>query len=84
MTAFATDTQEKAAKVGARVPPGRNGAPGDIAGATLYLCGRAGSFVTGHPAHRRRAVGAAQREALQGLSAADRGSMEREACVRKR
>ena len=47
MTAFATASQEKAAKVGARVPLGRIGAPDDIAGATLYLCSRAGSFVTG-------------------------------------
>ncbi|WP_159588453.1 MULTISPECIES: SDR family oxidoreductase [Chelativorans] len=47
MTAFATGTEEKAAKVGARVPLGRIGAPDDIAGATLYLCGRAGSYVTG-------------------------------------
>lgn len=47
MTAFATDTQEKAARVAAHVPIGRIGAPDDIAGATLYLCGRAGSYVTG-------------------------------------
>jgi len=47
MTAFATATDEQAAKVGARVPLGRIGQPGDIAGATLYLCGRAGAWVTG-------------------------------------
>lgn len=47
MTAFATGTEEKAEKVGGRVPIGRIGAPGDIAGATLYLCARAGSYVTG-------------------------------------
>src|SRR5690606_38853143 len=46
MTAFATGSPEKAAKVGARVPLGRIGKPDDIAGATLYLCGRAGSYVT--------------------------------------
>ncbi|WP_157016308.1 SDR family oxidoreductase [Mesorhizobium xinjiangense] len=47
MTAFATGTDEKAAKVGSRVPLGRIGNPDDIAGATLYLCGKAGNYVTG-------------------------------------
>ena len=47
MTAFATAGDEQAARVGAHVPLGRIGAPGDIAGATLYLCSRAGSYVTG-------------------------------------
>lgn len=47
MTAFATDGEEKAAKVGAGVPLGRIGLPTDIAGATLYLCGKAGAYVTG-------------------------------------
>ncbi|KFB09108.1 SDR family oxidoreductase [Nitratireductor basaltis] len=47
MTAFATGSDEKAAKVGARVPLGRIGQPDDIAGATLYLCSRAGAYVTG-------------------------------------
>lgn len=47
MTAFATGTDEKAARVGSHVPLGRIGAPDDIAGATLYLCSRAGAYVTG-------------------------------------
>jgi NAD(P)-dependent dehydrogenase (short-subunit alcohol dehydrogenase family) len=47
MTAFATATDEQAAKVGSRVPLGRIGRPDDIAGATLYLVSRAGSYVTG-------------------------------------
>jgi len=47
MTAFATATDAQAEKVGSRVPLGRIGAPDDIAGATLYLCSRAGSYVSG-------------------------------------
>lgn len=47
MTAFATGTEEGAARVGTRVPLGRIGAPSDIAGTTLYLCSRAGAYVTG-------------------------------------
>lgn len=47
MTAYATATDEQAATVGARVPIGRIGRPDDIAGATLYLCSRAGSYVSG-------------------------------------
>ena len=47
MTAFATATEDQAARVGSHVPLGRIGNPDDIAGATLYLCGRAGRYVTG-------------------------------------
>lgn len=47
MTAFATASDEQAAHVGSHVPLGRIGEPDDISGATLYLCGRAGRYVTG-------------------------------------
>ncbi|MEX3011915.1 SDR family oxidoreductase [Hoeflea sp. TYP-13] len=47
MTAFATASDEQAKKVGGGVPLGRIGSPDDIAAATLYLCGKSGSFVTG-------------------------------------
>ena len=47
MTAFATGTDEGAAAVGAINPSGRIGAPSDIAGATLFLCGKGGAYVTG-------------------------------------
>jgi len=47
MTAFATATEEQAQHVGKGVPLGRIGMPDDIAGATLYLCGRGGAYITG-------------------------------------
>jgi NAD(P)-dependent dehydrogenase (short-subunit alcohol dehydrogenase family) len=47
MTAFATATDEQAKKVGGGVPLGRIGSPDDIAAATLYLCGKSGTYVTG-------------------------------------
>lgn len=47
MTAFATGDEARAERVGGHVPLGRIGIADDIAGATLYLCGRAGSYVTG-------------------------------------
>lgn len=47
MTAFATGSEEGASKVARRVPLGRIGSPDDIAGATLFLCGKGGSYVTG-------------------------------------
>ncbi|WP_342360731.1 SDR family oxidoreductase [Terrarubrum flagellatum] len=47
MTAFATASEEQAAKVGSTVPLGRIGRPDDIAGAVLFLCGRGGAYVTG-------------------------------------
>jgi NAD(P)-dependent dehydrogenase (short-subunit alcohol dehydrogenase family) len=47
MTAFATGTDEQAKKVGSRVPLGRIGSQEDAAGAALFLCSRAGAYVTG-------------------------------------
>ena len=47
MTAFATASDQQAQKIGQRVPLGRIGGPDDIAGATLFLCSRAGNYVTG-------------------------------------
>jgi len=47
MMDFAVGTDEKAAAVGQKVPLGRIGVPDDIAGATIYLCSRAGGNVTG-------------------------------------
>jgi NAD(P)-dependent dehydrogenase (short-subunit alcohol dehydrogenase family) len=47
MTAFATATEEQADHVGQGVPLGRIGEPDDIAGATLYLCGKGGAYITG-------------------------------------
>ena len=47
MTAFATTKDEQVERVAAGVPLGRIGAPDDAAGATIYLCSRAGSYITG-------------------------------------
>ncbi|MER8801166.1 SDR family oxidoreductase [Mesorhizobium sp. M0998] len=47
MTAFATANDEQAQRIGSRVPLGRIGRPDDIAGAMLFLCSRAGCYVTG-------------------------------------
>ncbi len=47
MTAFATASEEGAAAVGSINPSGRIGKPSDIAGATLFLCGKGGAYVTG-------------------------------------
>jgi len=47
MTAFATARDEQVKNVSSGVPLGRIGGPDDVAGATLYLCSRAGSYVTG-------------------------------------
>lgn len=47
MTAFATNSAEKQAIVGADVPLKRVGRAEDIAGCVLFLCGQGGSYVTG-------------------------------------
>ncbi|MBC7280434.1 SDR family oxidoreductase [Hoeflea sp.] len=47
MTAFATSRDEQVEKVAAGVPLGRMGGGDDVAGAAIYLCSRAGSYVTG-------------------------------------
>ena len=47
MTAFAIGSDEGQEKVGANVPIGRVGSPEDIAGATLFLCGRGGAYTSG-------------------------------------
>ncbi|SES92424.1 SDR family oxidoreductase [Oceanicella actignis] len=47
MTAFATGDAEKAARVAAGVPLGRIGRPEDVQGAALFLCSKAGAYVTG-------------------------------------
>ncbi len=47
MTAFATADEDVRARVGAQVPLGRVGRPGDIAAAMQFLCGYGGSYVTG-------------------------------------
>jgi len=47
MTAFATTSDEQVNIVSAGVPLGRIGTPEDVAGAAIYLCSRAGSYITG-------------------------------------
>ncbi len=47
MTAFALTDTAQAGRTADRVPMGRLGEPGDIAGALQYLCSRAGAYVTG-------------------------------------
>ena len=47
MTAFALDDDDRASGIAKTIPLGRLGAPEDIAGATLFLCGRGGAYITG-------------------------------------
>ncbi|MBW8638845.1 SDR family oxidoreductase [Hoeflea sp. WL0058] len=47
MTAFATGTDKQVDTVSQGVPIGRIGSPDDIAAATLYLCSKGGSYITG-------------------------------------
>ena len=48
MMAFAIGTEEQREKAGQNIPLGRVGTPEDIAGVVLYLCSRAGAYVSGH------------------------------------
>lgn len=47
MMAFALSTPEGRQEVARHVPMGRIGTPEDVAGAVIYLCSRAGSYLTG-------------------------------------
>lgn len=47
MTSFATAQDEQVERIAERVPLGRIGMPEDVAGATIYLCSRAGAYITG-------------------------------------
>ena len=47
MTAFATKDAARVERIRKRIPLGRMGRPGDIAGAVLFLCGPGGAYVTG-------------------------------------
>jgi NAD(P)-dependent dehydrogenase (short-subunit alcohol dehydrogenase family) len=47
MTAFMLDDPESREMVAKMVPLGRIGQPDDVAGLTLFLCARAGSYMTG-------------------------------------
>lgn len=47
MMAFALDSPEGRAAVADGVPMGRIGSPEDVAGAVIFLCSRAGAYLTG-------------------------------------
>ncbi len=47
MMAFVTEDEKLSAMMKAEVPLGRLGRPDDVAGAMLFLCSRAGSYVSG-------------------------------------
>ncbi|MEO0681951.1 MAG: SDR family oxidoreductase, partial [Pseudomonadota bacterium] len=47
MTAFAIGSEAQQDAMDASVPLGRVGQPSDAAGAALFLCSRAGAYVTG-------------------------------------
>src|SRR2546430_13888770 len=47
MTAFMLDDEDRRELVEQRVPPARIGRPDDAAGLTIFLCSRAGSYLTG-------------------------------------
>lgn len=47
MMAFALESDEGRAAVASSVPMGRIGTPEDVAGAVIFLCSRAGAYLTG-------------------------------------
>jgi NAD(P)-dependent dehydrogenase (short-subunit alcohol dehydrogenase family) len=47
MMAFLLDDPTAREAVAGHVPLGRIGRPDDVAGATVFLCSRAGSYLTG-------------------------------------
>ena len=48
MMAFAIGIEEQRDAAGKNIPLGRVGTPEDIAGVVLYLCSRAGAYISGH------------------------------------
>jgi NAD(P)-dependent dehydrogenase (short-subunit alcohol dehydrogenase family) len=47
MMAWALDDPVARAEIEARTPLGRVGSPEDAAGTTIFLCSRAGAYITG-------------------------------------
>ena len=47
MMAFATDEQEKREALAKNVPLGRIGEADDVVGTVIWLCSRAGAYITG-------------------------------------
>ena len=47
MMAFATDEQEKREALAKNIPLGRIGEADDVVGTVIWLCSRAGAYITG-------------------------------------